>query len=165
MNPVPVNVMFCPKGTTSEEKIEKRWKKPNWTQGTCGSLWSSINNQIFWFLFHMTQAMFFWYCRKKGFINCSETSSIRDNQTSTAVSRPPRHLPTLFVLREHFQHVQFTSPFFFLLLFLFFTPDKILQNLYSICFTSFPIPNSLFTTTPYALFYFVAFITRSYKRA
>lgn len=152
MNPVPVNVMFCPKGTTSEEKIEKRWKKPNWTQGTCGSLWSSINNQIFWFLFHMTQAMFFWYCRKKGFINCSETSSIRDNQTSTAVSRPPRHLPTLFVLREHFQHVQFTSPFFFLLLFLFFTPDKILQNLYSICFTSFPIPNSMSTPNTIILF-------------
>lgn len=94
MNPVPVNVMFCPKGTTSEEKIEKRWKKPNWTQGTCGSLWSSINNQIFWFLFHMTQAMFFWYCRRRrGFISCSKTSSIRDNQTSTAVPRPHDTFP------------------------------------------------------------------------
>lgn len=94
MNPVLVNVMFCPKGTTSEEKIEKRWKKPNWTQGTCRSLWSSINNQIFWFLFHMTQAMFFWYCRRRrGFISCSKTSSIRDNQTSTAVPRPHDTFP------------------------------------------------------------------------
>lgn len=132
MNPVLVNVMFCPKGTTSEEKIEKRWKKPNWTQGTCRSLWSSINNQIFWFLFHMTQAMFFWYCRKKGFINCSETSSIRDNQTSTAVSRPPRHLPTLFVLREHFQHVQFTSPFLlsFFLFFILYTRQDLAKLIF-----------------------------------
>ncbi|RDX90672.1 hypothetical protein CR513_27442, partial [Mucuna pruriens] len=49
-------------------------------QGTCGSLWSSINNQIFWFLFHMTQAMF---------------SDIAEDKYSS--SKTPRHLPTLFV--------------------------------------------------------------------
>jgi len=101
---VVVNVVLSPKGVSSGKKMAKRWKKkkamvnrahvdhygPVSTTKYSGSS-STWQRQCFLILQ----------------VYCSQTSSIRDNQTSTAVPRPHDTFPPSS-LREHFQHLQFT---------------------------------------------------------
>jgi len=127
-------------------------KKGNGEQGTCGSLWSSINNQIFWFLFHMTEAML------SDIAGLLQPNLLHQRQPDKySSSKTPRHLPTLFL-----KGTLPTSPIH---ISLFFTPDKILQTIIPSVSHHFQsqIQCSLTPSTHHPLFYLPPFIARSCK--
>lgn len=80
--------ILCPKGASSVFQKDKKKKKRG----------KRSNNQIFWFHFHMTQAMFFWYSRS--FIAAKPPPSERqlDKYSSSNDPTTTPSLPTLFLL-------------------------------------------------------------------